>query len=81
MIEYCLVIGAIIVTTLTTFVGNFASAQNATTSSWIGEVGNMTALQNGGNETEPPQSITIGGLSAQGADDLAIACSFFQERC
>ena len=76
-----LTMGAIITTTLIAFVGNFVSAQNATTSSWIGEVGNATDGQNSTNNVEPAESITIEGISQQGASDLAIACTFFPARC
>jgi hypothetical protein len=32
-------------------------------------------------ETEQSRSLNIEGLSRQGADDLAIVCMFFPERC
>jgi hypothetical protein len=75
-----LAIAAIIVSIslLITFVVNFASAQNITTdTSWL------TYCQNGINftVTKPVQSLTLEGLSPQGADDLAIACTFLAERC
>ena len=76
-----LVIGAIIalILILITFVVNLASAQNVTTPSWIGQVGNMTDVQNGTNKTKPSESLTIGGLSPQGENNLAIACSVVRE--
>jgi hypothetical protein len=66
---------------LTTFVGNSALAQSTTTgTSWLeGTIG----VQTGKNTTENEQSgsLNIEGLSRQGADDLAIVCGFFPERC
>jgi hypothetical protein len=75
-----LAIGAIIISIslLITCIGNLALAQNITTdTSWL------TYGQNGINFTitKPVQSLTIEGLSPQGADDLAIACTFVAERC
>jgi Na+-driven multidrug efflux pump len=32
-------------------------------------------------ETESSESLTLGGLSPQGEDDLAIACSVLPEQC
>ena len=75
-----LVIGVVIasISVLVTIVGTFASAQNITTdTSWL------TYGQNSINftETKPVQSLTIEGLSPQGADDLALACTFLPQRC
>jgi hypothetical protein len=79
-----LAIGAIIasISVLMTFVGNFALAQNITmNTSWIGDVADITDDQYGTNETKLAQSLTIEGLSPQGADDVVIACISFPERC
>jgi len=68
---------------LTTLVGNLASAQSSTSdTSWLQSTTDVLA-QSGTNttETKASQSLEIEGLSPQGADDLAIACSFFTERC
>jgi hypothetical protein len=63
---------------LTTFVGNLASAQSTTTgTSWLeGTIGVQTDTNT--TETEQSGSLTVEGLSRQGADDLAIVCMFFQ---
>jgi hypothetical protein len=87
-----LAIGAIIasISLLITFVGTFVSALSDFTINIPTE--NTTDYQNsqkGTNtsEIEPPQgrtpseSITLRGLSPQGADDLAVACSLLPERC
>jgi hypothetical protein len=65
----------------TTFVGNSALAQSTTTgTSWLE---GTTGVQTGKNttETEESGSLNIEGLSRQGADDLAIVCSFFPKQC
>jgi hypothetical protein len=74
---------AVVVTisVLTVFVGNLALAQSTTPdTSWLeGTIG----VQTGKNTTETEQSgsLNIEGLSRQGADDLAIVCAFFTDRC
>jgi hypothetical protein len=84
-------IGAIIASIsvlLITFVGTFASASLSDFTINI-PPGNATDDQNSTNtpEVEPPQgltpseSLTLSGLSPQGADDLAVACSMLPERC
>lgn len=68
---------------LTTFVSTFASAQSSTSgTSWLESTMDVLT-QSGTNttETKAPQSLQIEGLSPQGADDLAIACAYFPERC
>jgi hypothetical protein len=68
---------------LTTLVGNLASAQSSTSNtSWLESTMDVLT-QTGTNttETEASQSLEIEGLSPQGADDLAIACTNFPERC
>jgi hypothetical protein len=71
------------ISVLTIFVGNSALAQSTTTdtdNSWLeGTIGVQTGKNT--TETEQPGSLNIEGLSRQGADDLAIVCSFFPERC
>jgi hypothetical protein len=85
-----LAIGIIIasISIFITFLGTFASASLSDFTINI-PPGNTTDGQNGTNttETEPPQSLapsqslTLRGLSPQGADDLAVACSMLPERC
>jgi hypothetical protein len=68
---------------LTTLVGNIASAQsNTSDTSWLQSTMDVLT-QTGTNttETKASQSLEIEGLSPQGAEDLAIACAYFQERC
>jgi hypothetical protein len=68
---------------LTTLVGNLASAQSSTSNtSWLESTMDVLT-QTGTNttETKASQSLEIEGLSPQGADDLAIACAYFPERC
>ena len=69
------------ISVLTTFVGNSALAQSTTTgTSWLeGTIGVQTDKNT--TETEESASLNIEGLSRQGADDLAIVCAFFPERC
>jgi hypothetical protein len=65
----------------TTFVGNSALAQSTTAgTSWLE---GTSGVQTGKNttETEDSGSLNIEGLSRQGADDLAIVCSFFPKQC
>jgi hypothetical protein len=78
-----LAIGVIIasMSVLTTFVVNLASAQNATTPSWIGEVGNITDVQNGTNKTKPSESLTMGGGLSSEQGNLEVACSLRPEQC
>jgi hypothetical protein len=66
---------------ITTFVGNSALAQGTTTgTSWLeGTIGVQTGKNT--TETEESGSLDIEGLSRQGADDLAIVCSFFPKQC
>ena len=79
-----LAIGAIIVYTLVliTFVGTYTSASLSNFTINIPS-GNTTDDQNGTNipETEPSESLTVGGLSPQGESNLAIACSVNPEGC
>jgi predicted PurR-regulated permease PerM len=88
-----LAIVAIIVSILVlmTFVGTFVSASLSDFTINIPPE-NTTDYQNSQkgintSEIEPPQgrtpseSITLRGLSPQGADDLAVACSLLPERC
>ena len=71
-----------------TFVGTFASSSLSNFTINI-PPGNTTVDQNATNtpEIEPPQGLTpsegltLEGLSPQGESDLAVACSFFLERC
>jgi hypothetical protein len=68
---------------LITLVGNLASAQSSTSdTSWLQSTMDVLT-QTGTNttETKASQSLEIEGLSPQGADDLAIACTYFPERC
>jgi hypothetical protein len=68
---------------LTTFVGNLAWAQSSTSdTSWLESTMDILT-QTGINKTETKvsQSLEIEGLSPQGADDLAISCAYFPERC
>jgi hypothetical protein len=68
---------------LITLVGNLASAQSSTSdTSWLQSTMDVLT-QTGTNttETKASQSLEIEGLSPQGADDLAIACAYFPERC
>ena len=68
---------------MTTVVGSSASTQDSTSdTSWLQSTIDVLT-QSGTNTTESKasQSLEIEGLSPQGADDLAIACSFFPERC
>jgi hypothetical protein len=86
-----LAIGAIIVSILVliTFVGTFVSALDFTINIPPENTTDYQNSQKGTNtsEIEPPQgrtpseSITLRGLSPQGADDLAVACSLLPERC
>jgi hypothetical protein len=78
-----LAIGVIIasMSVLTTFVVNLASAQNATTQSWIGKVGNITDIQNGTNKTKPSESLTMGGGLSSEQGNLEVACSLRPEQC
>jgi hypothetical protein len=78
-----LAIGVIIasMSVLTTFVVNLASAQNATTPSWIGKVGNITDIQNGTNKTKPSESLTMGGGLSSEQGNLEVACSLRPEQC
>jgi hypothetical protein len=68
---------------LTTFVGNLASAQNSTSdTSWLeGTINVLTQTNINSTENKASQSLEIAGLSPQGADDLAISCAYFPERC
>ena len=79
-----LAMSAIIVSisVLISFVGTFASASLSNFTINIPS-GNTTDSQNGINttETEPPQSLTLEGLSPQDESNLAIACSVLPERC
>ena len=85
-----LAIGTIIalISVLIIFVGTFASASLSDFTINIPPE-NTTDNQNDTNtpEIEPPQgltpseSLTLSGLSPQGADDLAVACSMLPERC
>jgi hypothetical protein len=85
-----LVISVVIasISIFTTFLGTFASASLSDFTINI-PPGNATDDQNSTNmpEVEPPQgltpseSLTLRGLSPQGADDLAVACSMLPERC
>jgi len=71
-----------------TFGGTFVSASLSDLTINIPQE-NTTDDQNGTktSEVEPPQgltpseSLTLRGLSPQGASDLAVACSMFPERC
>ena len=47
------------------------------------DIQDVTDSQNGtySIETEPPQSLTLDGLSPQDESDLAVACSSFLEHC
>jgi hypothetical protein len=86
-----LAIGAIIASIsvlLVTFVGSFVSASLSDfTINILPE--NTTDDKNSTKtpEIQPPQaltsseSLTLRGLSPQGADDLAVACSLLPERC
>jgi hypothetical protein len=82
------VIIALILVLLIAFLGTFASASLSDFTINI-PPGNTTVDQNSTNtpEIEPPQglrpseSLTLSGLSPQGADDLAVACSILPERC
>jgi hypothetical protein len=71
---------------LVTFVGNLETAQSTTMgTSWLedtvdDQTGTDTAEEEE-EETEQSRSLNIEGLSRQGADDLAIVCMFFPERC
>jgi hypothetical protein len=68
---------------LTTFVGSLAAAQSSTSgTSWLEstmDVLSQSAINT--TEAKSTQSLEIEGLSPQGADDLAIACAYFPERC
>jgi hypothetical protein len=85
-----LAIGIIIalISIFITFLGTFASASLSDFTINI-PLENATDDQNSTNtpEVEPPQgltpseSLTLRGLSPQGADDLAVACSLLPERC
>jgi hypothetical protein len=80
LVTYAVIIS---ISLLTTFVGNLASAQNSTSdTSWL-ESTTEVQPQTGTNttETKVSQSLEIEGLSPQGADDLAISCAYFPERC
>ena len=68
---------------LTTLVGNLASAQSSTSdTSWLQSTMDvLTQTRTNTTETKASQSLEIEGLSPQGADDLAIACTYFPERC
>jgi len=74
---------------LISFVGTFASASLSNPTINIASEGNITDDQNGTKtpEIEPPQgltpseSLTLGGLSPQGGNNLAIACSVNPEGC
>jgi hypothetical protein len=78
-------IGAIIasISALITFVGTFASASSLSNFTINIPPGNTTDSQNSTNttETKPSESLTLGGLSPQGQDNLATACSVLPERC
>jgi hypothetical protein len=71
---------------LVTFVGNLETAPSTTMgTSWLedtvdDQTGTDTAEEEE-EETEQSRSLNIEGLSRQGADDLAIVCMFFPERC
>jgi hypothetical protein len=67
---------------LITFVGTLASASLSDFTINI-PPGNTTDSQNSTNtsETEPSESLTLGGLSPQGQGNLATACSVLPERC
>lgn len=78
---YAVVVSISLLTTVA--VSNLAMAQSSTLDrSWL-ESTNDVSTQAGTNatKTEAPQSLEIEGLSPQGADDLAIACIYFPERC
>jgi 1,4-dihydroxy-2-naphthoate octaprenyltransferase len=70
---------------LVTFVGNLETAQSTTMgTSWLEDTGDDqtgTDTTEEEEETEQSRSLNIEGLSRQGADDLAIVCMFFPERC
>ena len=86
-----LAIGAIIVSIpgFITFVGTFASASLSHLTINIPPGNTTDDNQNSTNtpETEPPQSLTpsesltLGGLSPQGGNNLATACGLNPERC
>jgi hypothetical protein len=80
-----LVIGAIIVSisVLITLVGTFVSASLSNFTINISPGNTTDDNQNGTNttETKPSESLTLGGLSPQGQDNLATACSVLPERC
>ena len=72
----------VLISLLTTFVGNSASAQSTTTgpSPWLeGTIGVQTDTNT--TETEESRSLDVEGLSRQGADEVAIVCVFFPEQC
>jgi hypothetical protein len=73
---------AVVVTilVLTVFVGNLALAQSTTPdTSWLEST---IGVQTGKNTTETESgSLDVEGLSRQGADDLAIVCTFFPKQC
>ena len=74
---------AVSISLLTSFVGGLASAQTSTSeTSWLqSSTDVLTQSSTNTTETKASQSLEIEGLSPQGADDLAIACAYFPERC
>jgi hypothetical protein len=76
-----IVLISLLTSLLTTFVGNSASAQSTTTGTpWLeGTIGAQTDTNT--TETEESESLDVEGLSRQGADDLAIVCTFFPKQC
>jgi hypothetical protein len=65
-----------------TFVGNLISAQNIITDiSWLGDITDSESEETEDEENEPSESLTLEGLSPQGENDLAIACSLNPEGC
>jgi hypothetical protein len=67
----------VLISLLTTFVGNLASAQSTTTgTSWLESTIGVQTNKNT-TETEESGSLDIESLSRQGADDLAIVCLYF----
>jgi hypothetical protein len=72
----------VLISLLTTFVGNSASAQSTTTgtSPWLEGTSSVQTDTNT-TETEESRSLDVEGLSRQGADEVAIVCVFFPEQC
>ena len=78
---YAVIVSISIITTL--LGSGSASAQSGTSdTSWLeGAIDVRTLTGTNTTETKASQSLEIEGLSRQGADDLAIACIYFPERC